>query len=340
MNYQNWEKINIFKSLFHGMTNVYGSYDIQTGRSYQVKKPVTDRVILNHLQGKRPYGVYLLMKDKIRAITSDFDIENPLIPMEFFSAAKHYRLDAYIERSKSKGYHVWIFFEKGGVLAQKARSVVQHILEEIEHPETEVFPKQNRLDGNNRFGNFINTPLFGGLVPQGKTVFIDPYTFNPYKNQWEFLTSINRHSETLLDNIIEINNIQTKPNILRKNHNRKHRFFSLPPCIQIILQDGVTEYQRNTCFRLAAHFKRIGIPFDGALAIIGNWSNKNKPKDNKLIITEKEIVAQTSYAYKRNYNSFGCSSKEINPFCQPECPLAGKIEKALDTFQFNYQRGE
>ena len=116
------------------------------------------------MQGKRPYGVYLLVKDKIRAITSDFDIENPLIPMEFFSAAKHYRLDAYIERSKSKGYHVWIFFEKGGILAQKARLIVRHILEEIEYPDTETFPKQDTLIGNRRFGNFINAPLFFGFV--------------------------------------------------------------------------------------------------------------------------------------------------------------------------------
>ncbi len=126
----------------------------------------------------------------------------------------------------------------------------------------------------------------------------------------------------------------------QNNNTKKGNFYSLPPCIQIILQDGVTEYQRNTCFRLAAHFKRIGIPFDGALSIIGNWSNKNKPKDDKRIITEKEIINQTSYAYKRNYNSFGCSSKEINPFCQPECPLTRQKEKTFDTFQYNYQRNE
>jgi len=137
-------------------------------------------VILNHLLGKRPYGVYLLVKDNIRAIASDFDTENRLTPTEFVFSAKHYGLDAYIERSKSKGYHVWIFFEKEGVLAHKARLVVRHILDETEHSETEIFPKQDSLNNNTQCGNFINAPLFGKLVPRGKTVFIDRHTFEPY----------------------------------------------------------------------------------------------------------------------------------------------------------------
>ena len=207
MNYQNREKIKVFRDLFHGLKNVYGSYDIQTCRSYQVKKPVTDKVILNHLLGKRPYGAYLLVKDKIRAIVSDFDTDNRLTPMEFISSAKHYGLEAYIERSKSKGYHVWVFFEKDGVQASKARMVVQHILEEIEHPSTEIFPKQDRLNNNTQCGNFINAPLFGKLVPMGKTVFIDPHTFEPYTDQWKFLGSVKKISESVLDNIIELNDL-------------------------------------------------------------------------------------------------------------------------------------
>ena len=86
------EKIRIFRDLFSGMPNVYGTYDPNCGRSRQVKKPVTDRVLKAHLTGRRPYGIYLLVKDRTRAIAVDFDSKDRLPPFEFISAAKQYGL--------------------------------------------------------------------------------------------------------------------------------------------------------------------------------------------------------------------------------------------------------
>jgi len=318
------KKVKIFKELFSGLTNVYGTYNPNTAQASQVKAPVTNRVLLDHLKGQTPYGVYLLVKDRTRAIAVDFDTKNQLPPMEFVGQAKHYGITAYIEISKSKGHHVWVFFEERGVLAAKARLVVRHILDEIGYPQTEVFPKHNKLDENVPYGNFINAPLFGGMVPKGKTVFVDPMTFEPYANQWNFLETAIRHSESVLDDIIEINDLtgepggRPQPNIPQ---NQGLNSYSLPPCARIMLQDGVTKNQRCCCFRLAVHFKRLGIPFDGAMALLKNWAKKNNPMDNKRIITEEEIVAQASYAYKRSYSSYGCETEEIKPFCQPECPL-------------------
>ena len=37
-------KVAIFKGLFTGLTNVYGTYDLCTGKVRQVKATVTDRV--------------------------------------------------------------------------------------------------------------------------------------------------------------------------------------------------------------------------------------------------------------------------------------------------------
>ena len=166
------DKIRLFRQFFTGLSTVYGTYDPETGHAWQVKKPVTDETFHAHLSGRRPYGVYLLVGGSTRAIATDFDDKDPLPPIEFLNASQHYGLPAYIETSKSKGFHVWIFFSKNGVKASKARLVVKHILEEIEYPTTEVFPKQDCLDNTAFFGNYINAPLFGRLVPVGKTVFI------------------------------------------------------------------------------------------------------------------------------------------------------------------------
>ena len=253
------EKIRLFRKLFSGLTNVYGTYDLVTGHAWQVKESVTNDTILAHLKGKRPYGVYLLNGDHITAIAADFDNSDPFPPVEFINSAQHYGLPAYIETSKSKGFHVWIFFNKNGVKAFKARMVVKHILEEIEYPQTEIFPKQDSLDKRASFGNFINAPLFGGLVPLGKTVFIEPHTLEPYPDQWAFLEKAERVEEQVLDEIIELNDIsftqiQSTPS-QQDSANREWNRFGLPICAQKMLQNGVSQYQRVSCFRLAVHLK-------------------------------------------------------------------------------------
>ena len=76
-------KVELFQSFFTGLSHVYGTYDPVTKRSWQEKKPVTAETILAHLKGKRHYGVYLLVKDTIRAIAADFDHHDPTKPLEF-----------------------------------------------------------------------------------------------------------------------------------------------------------------------------------------------------------------------------------------------------------------
>ena len=324
----NSEKVSLFKSFFTGLTKVYGSYDPISGKAFQVKKPVTDQVILSHLKGVQPFGVYLLVKDRTKAIAVDFDDEDGNPPLEFVSRAKHYRIPAYIERSKSKGFHAWIFFEEGGVKAQKARLVVKSILDELDYPDIEVFPKQDFLNGDRSYGNFINAPLFGRLVLQGRTAFLDPDDYlRPYPDQWELLDRIERVSEDTLDDIIEINQLRghkvdysTSPNGQKSNS----AAFGLPPCAQKMLIDGVTSYQRVSCFRLAVHLKRIGFPFDIAVAALKVWALKNQPQDNKGVISEKEILMQTSSAFMKDYRGYGCEDTAIKPYCQKECPLRTK----------------
>ena len=322
------EKIGIFRGLFSGLTHVYGTYDPVSGRAGQVKATVTDTVIHNHLVGRQPYGVYLLMQDRTRAVAVDFDTENRIRPMKFVSHAKHYDVASYIERSKSKGYHVWSFFSGRGVFAYKARAVFRHILDEIEASDTEIFPKQDELNSNVCFGNFINAPLFGTLAQKGRTVFVDPGTFEPYPDQWAFLRSVKRIDEQVFDEIIQINDLsitQTSSgpqssNSANVNMNR----FSLPPCAQKMLADGVTRFQRTSCFRLAAHLKRLGLPIDVAIAALRTWALKNRPADGKRVITEKEIIGQIKYVFSRNYRGYGCETEAVAPFCQPQCPVLNR----------------
>ena len=329
------QKLTLFRACFTGLTRVYGTYDLRTGRVRQMKKPVTDEVVLRHLKGDQPYGVYLLVRDRIRAIAVDFDKDDLDPPVTFLTAARSYGFFAYIERSKSKGYHVWMFFGREGVLAAKARRVVQHILDEIGAPDTEIFPKQDRLDALAQYGNFINAPLFGRLASEGRTVFLDPQNpTRPYPDQWNMLANITRISESALDEIIEINDLLCLDNNLpEQEHRRKAATgqfaLGLAPCAQRMLSEGVSEYQRVACFRLGLHLKKAGIPEDIAITALDAWAKKNRPRNNKRILTHAEIIEQTRHAYAGRYRRCGCEDPAIMPFCDARCPLRtrARVEK-------------
>ena len=124
------QKIRLFMSLFHGLSIAYGTYDPDTGKYRQIKKQVNRNVIFNHLKGKQPYGFYPIVGSKTSVGIIDFDNGDPYLALQFIDRAKHYSINAYLERSKSKGYHVWIFFHDSGIFAKKVRLVLNHMLDE------------------------------------------------------------------------------------------------------------------------------------------------------------------------------------------------------------------
>ena len=323
-------KIAIFRACFTGLKDVYGTYNPQTGRACQMKEPVTDEVIFAHLAGRQPYGVYLLVKDRTGALAVDFDMDDISRPVAFVDAAYEYGLAVYIERSKSKGYHVWIFFADGGASARKARLVAKKFLTDIHSDGIEIFPKQDALDNQNNYGNFINAPLFGPLVAKGRTVFLDTAaSATPYPDQWEFLENTQRVPEQKLDEIIAACDLNSpnEPGVAATANTPPHANpaeasrFGLPVCAQRMLTEGVTSNQRVACFRLAVNLKRTGLPYDLAVATLDAWAVKNKPIDGKRIITGPEIESQAQDAYNKSYRGLGCEEAPVCDFCDPDCPL-------------------
>lgn len=322
------EKIGVFRSCFSGLERCYGTYDPRTGRAFQRKQSVTDQVILRHLGGDQPYGVYLLVGDRTKAVVADFDNEDPWPLLEFIRSAARYGVPAYAERSKSKGWHAWVFAEPPHVTAGKARGVVRLILNDIDLPGIEVFPKQDRLNSNASFGNFINAPLFGTLVPKGRTVFVDPEGgLRPFPDQWGLLRTVRRVSEALLDSILEINAPSdgayglplSSPMELPSRAGQ--RFFGLPLCAQRMLAEGVVANQRLACFHLAVQLKNAGLPCDLAVSCLLAWAGKNRPRDGRTIITPAEIAEQASHGYSEKYRGCGCTDASVLPYCTPDCPL-------------------
>lgn len=320
-------QIATFRACFSGLTHVYGTYDLATGRAFQVKRPVTDHVIIDHLCGRRPYGVYLLTGDTTRAVVADFDHEDPEPPRAFVLQAAHYGITAYTERSKSKGWHVWIMLDSQGVSAAKARAVTRLILDDIAQPATEVFPKQDRLTDPSCFGNFIHAPLFGAILPAGRTAFVNIHAgMRPYQDQWAVLKKVRRVSERQLDEILAVNPASAAMHTIPHREGRRDadvtsRSLGLLPCVQRMLNEGVEENQRVACFRLAIALRKAGVPQDIAVACLRAWALKNRPAEGRRIITNEEIAEQTACAYAKDYRGCGCEEAAVRPFCVPDCPL-------------------
>jgi hypothetical protein len=338
------QKVKLFRRFFTGLTHVYGTYDAWTGRGRQVKRAVTDGVILAHLLGKQHYGVYLLDRDRTRAVVADFDVNDLDPPREFVAGAWHYGLVAYVERSKSKGHHVWLFLDEGGVPAVKGRLVVKHILDEIGLPHTEVFPKHDRLSAGTRYGNYIYAPLFGALVRQGRTVFLDPHRgLQPYADQWGLLEKAERVSERQLDEVIQVNELAQRTNHPHSQPpNRTHGpayKYGLVPCARRMLANGVMVDQRVACFRLAVSLKRVGLPFESAVAVLTDWAGRNTPRDGKRIITKAEITEQARCAFEGPYRSCGCEEPAVMPYCDPGCPLHRRRSAGSNPSATDIQRG-
>jgi hypothetical protein len=318
------EKIAIFKDLFcRGRMDIYGSYDPKTGRSFQVKNPVNDQIILTHLKGQHPFGSYMLEEDKTSLVVADFDSHDRNPVVAFVNSAHNYSLNVAVEKSKSKGFHCFLFFV-GSVSAIKARIVFNRILEDIDCTDTEIFPKQNVLvEGQS--GNFINAPLFGLLVPEGKTVFVDPVSFKPFSDQWDYLSKIERVTEENLDELIELNDWS-----LIGNHQEKinksckpkvgNKFQTLLPCALHMLR-GVSQLQKVRCFRLAIHLCSAGFDQIMSQEILKIWATRNTPINGKTIIKDSEIIAQCNDGFKENHTSYGCGTPETRPYCSKTCKL-------------------
>jgi hypothetical protein len=172
--------------------------------------PVTDQVILDHLQGRYVVGVYPLLTDETCwLIAADFDKGSWADDvLAFAETCRGAGIPAAVERSRSgQGAHAWFFFA-APVPASAARTMACFLLTEtMAHRHQLSMESYDRLFPNQDtrprggFGNLIALPLQHGPRQEGNTVFVDDHLV-PYPDQWAFLTSVPRIDPTTVDRIV------------------------------------------------------------------------------------------------------------------------------------------
>jgi superfamily II DNA or RNA helicase len=231
------QKVALFRSLFQGRTDVYPiRWESKNGKSgyspacanewdrtvcmkpkikcaecnYREFLPVGDSVIFDHLAGKITIGVYpLLFDETCLFLAVDFDKSTWKEDSKaFIETCRELNIPASLERSRSgNGCHVWIFFESP-IEASLARSLGTAILSRTMEKRHQIgfdsfdrmFPNQDTMPKGG-FGNLIALPLQGKSKANGNCVFLDD-NFEPYKDQWLYLCSIQKITEDKVESII------------------------------------------------------------------------------------------------------------------------------------------
>ena len=224
------EKVALFRSLFRGREDVFPKLweNTKTGRkgyapacsnewvggvcrkprvkcgscSHRAFLPVTNQVVLDHLQGQHVIGVYPLLPDKTCFfLAADFDGPSWQEDVAAFAATcRRIGVPPAIERSRSgKGAHAWFFFS-GPVIASVARQMGCYLLTETMSSRHQLsmssydrlFPNQDTMPSGG-FGSLIALPLQHKPRKEGNTVFVDEH-FEPSPDQWTYFAALPRLS--------------------------------------------------------------------------------------------------------------------------------------------------
>lgn len=179
---------SIPKLLFHyfGTNPYYAQARTVAGEvTYQpIKRPLTEEILQDHLDGKITLGSYQLDKEnKVMWLGWDVDSNNRDTAKEYAKQliSKLRDIPHSVEFSGSKGYHILIFLSQP-MLAEKAKTITEAVRGELPKAGTshiECFPKQASLTKANPMGSLLKIPL--GVHPRthDKSRFVDP------TNGWE-----------------------------------------------------------------------------------------------------------------------------------------------------------
>ncbi|HEY8542089.1 MAG TPA: CRISPR-associated primase-polymerase type A1 [Pseudothermotoga sp.] len=204
--------IKKFLDLFSGREDVFA---IQMDEGYYpVRLPMKEKDVLEHLNGEKTLGLYVLRSDnniKFAAFDIDFKkgFENNYQSalrlcrqsvMNICEKLKIENIKYHVEFSGNRGYHIWIFFDRW-LQAYKVRFILRKIVESIsidDQISVEIFPKQSDTGGG--LGNLIKLPLGIHRKTKNRCPFVDE-NFEPVHNQYDYLLKIEPNDSDVIEKL-------------------------------------------------------------------------------------------------------------------------------------------
>lgn len=280
------------------------------------------KLVEQHLLGKIRLGASPEIKDSEKVSFGCIDIDcKDVSKQEKYNIAlklkeylqKEYRLDSKIEKSKSKGFHVWVFFN--GV---QERNFIKNILEDainnttdkkIANGEIEVFPKGDK-------GNAIFLPFFG-MFKEDKSIKEE---FFKEKKACLIKGSKMKAIENPIESIKQsINNNTFTLSFLSKLQ-------QYPQCIRKAALNWFKGERNTLAFTLAGILKKISkLSEEEAIEIIKEIALFNKDEEIDMRINavkstyKSDEVAGCSIMQGKNSNMSLSTS-----LCESNCDLIDK----------------
>lgn len=152
--------VDNFITLFRGRGDCYGSDE-----GGCVRQPLDRQRFTDHLEGHVGIGVYPAVPAPTPFCVwgcSDIDVEDLGAARLLQRTLGAANVMAWVERSRSKGYHVWVFAQDR-VSAEDMRRMLLAAHQVADYPAREVNPKQSDVSAS-KVGNYVRLPYLGGLV--------------------------------------------------------------------------------------------------------------------------------------------------------------------------------
>lgn len=151
-----------FAHIFEGTTRAYGG---DMGRA--IWSPVTAVTYERHLTGVEPIGIYPVEfnsddEPMVRWGCCDIDTGDWSEAYQLGMALEGMGFRPFVERSRSKGWHIWVFTDTW-VPARVMRRALKVAYAAIGLPAKEANPKSENLRPN-QLGNYVRLPYKGALV--------------------------------------------------------------------------------------------------------------------------------------------------------------------------------
>lgn len=164
-----------FVRLFRGRGDCYGS---EQGGC--VRQPLDEETFRRHLDGTEPIGVYPAVPHATPFCVwgcSDIDVEDLGSARLLQRTLAQVGVVAHVERSRSKGYHVWVFAREI-VSAETMRRALLVVHQVADYPAREVNPKQSDVSAH-KVGNYVRLPYPGAFRDQPTRRVMLDYDDNP-----------------------------------------------------------------------------------------------------------------------------------------------------------------
>lgn len=299
---RNYTIKNMFMNLFKGRSDAF--YD----GKICVHRKLTADIFEHHLKGSLPIGIYPITDDqKVALGVIDIDNKN-LNEVEAISKiCKAYELKPHVEISKSKGYHVWLFFDQA-IEAEIVYEVLHFSARKANLTNYETFPKQKKLNPG-QLGNAINLPYFNHSYAETR-VFVD-LTSGRKMTLEEFMSSVQYTDSAKIHAIYNDKCHQQQAEKETFTKIRKMR-----PCVQKLLSQGASEGERdNAAFCIMLELKQCGVTKEQIEEILINW---NRDKNNPPLTNSKSWLESKLKEINRGYR-LNCTKGQFAELLKSKC---------------------